>query len=105
MGVSKIAAGFLVVVLLVLLLQASRSEFIEPRPPPAPGQECEGQPIVVNYPYQGGLLAPHACRVQCEDNVQRYIVYTNDMATQCDKPPSCLDWGEDKGVTCKPKEE
>lgn len=67
---------------------------------PKANQACVGQPLEVDYPYQGGMLDPHACAVQCEDEVQRYIVYTNGKATQCQILPGCLDWGEDQGTTC-----
>ena len=67
---------------------------------PKHNKECEGEPLEVDYPYHGGLLDPHACAVQCDDQIQRYIVYTNGKATQCQRLPGCLDWGEDHGVTC-----
>ncbi len=67
---------------------------------PEPDQTCEGEALKVKYPYKGGMLDPHACKVQCEDEVQRYIVYTNGKATQCQILPGCLDWGEDQGITC-----
>ncbi|MBM3231014.1 hypothetical protein FJZ28_01675 [Candidatus Peregrinibacteria bacterium] len=64
---------------------------------------CEGTPIAVDYPYYGGMLQPHACAPQCEDNKQHYILYSNGKATQCQILPGCLDWGEDQGVTCVPQ--
>lgn len=69
---------------------------------PKENQPCEGTPIEVDYPYYGGMLQPHACKPQCEDQEQHYILYTNGKATQCQKLPGCLDWGEDQGVTCVP---
>lgn len=69
---------------------------------PKPNQPCEGQALRVDYPYHGGMLSPHACAPQCADGKQRYILYTNGKATQCQKVPGCLDWGEDQGVTCVP---
>ena len=69
---------------------------------PQPGTTCRGDPIEVSYPYHGGMLQPHACKPQCKDDKQRYILYTNGKATQCQTPPGCLDWGEDQGVTCEP---
>ncbi len=61
---------------------------------------CKGEPLHVEYPYEGDFLEPHACEIQCDDQIQRYIVYTNGKATQCEQLPGCLDWGEDQGVTC-----
>lgn len=69
---------------------------------PKPNQPCEGTPIEVDYPYHGGMLAPHACQPQCDTDRQRFILYANGKATQCQKLPGCLDWGEDQGVTCVP---
>ncbi|MCA9370395.1 MAG: hypothetical protein KC680_00340 [Candidatus Peregrinibacteria bacterium] len=69
---------------------------------PEPDQMCEGDPIEVEYPYYGGMLSPHACQPQCDDGKQRYVLYSNGKATQCQKIPGCLDWGEDQGVTCLP---
>jgi len=80
------------------LADTSKSEF-----KPKENQECEGEPIAVNYPYYGGMLQPHACKPQCDDGIQHYVLYTNGKATQCQKIPGCLDWGEDQGVTCIPK--
>ena len=69
---------------------------------PKENQPCEGEPIEVNYAYYGGMHSPHGCAPQCEDGKQRYLLYTNGKATQCQKVPGCLDWGEDQGVTCIP---
>ncbi len=69
---------------------------------PKPNQPCEGTPIEVDYPYHGGMLGPHACEEQCDTTTQRYVLYTNGKATQCQRLPGCLDWGEDQGVTCVP---
>ena len=69
---------------------------------PKPNQTCEGTPIEVDYPYHGGMLGPHACEPQCDDKEQHFVLYTNGKATQCQKLPGCLDWGEDQGVTCLP---
>lgn len=66
-------------------------------------EECQGEPITVTYPYQGGMLDPWECKIQCEDKKQRYIVYTNGIATPCEKLPGCLDYGEDYGVKCRIK--
>ncbi|TSC58064.1 MAG: hypothetical protein Greene041662_821 [Candidatus Peregrinibacteria bacterium Greene0416_62] len=64
------------------------------------GDPCIGEPIVVDYAYDNRMLEPHACKIQCSDNKPRYIQYTNGLATQCETPPGCNDWGEDRRVTC-----
>lgn len=69
---------------------------------PKANAACDGTPIKVDYPYYGGMLEPHACQPQCDDHVQHYVLYTNGKATQCQKIPGCLDWGEDQGVACVP---
>ena len=97
----NVILGFCGLILLVLVLQV-----VFPRQAPSvtdvePDQECEGEAIVVDYPYNGGVNEPHACAPQCEDGKQRYILYTNGMATPCQTVPGCLDWGEDQGITCK----
>lgn len=86
----------------VLIYQSFLVDTSGARFAPKPDQPCFGEPLAVDYPYEGGMLDPHACAVQCEDGVQRYIVYTNEKATQCQEVPGCLDWGEDQGVTCIP---
>lgn len=91
--------GFVIVALLYVSIR-------EPAVPEAPVQadeeDCIGTPIVVDYAYQGGVNTPHECIVQCEDDLPRYIQYSNGKAAQCDTPPSCLDYGEDHRITCKP---
>lgn len=72
---------------------------------PKENQTCEGEPISVDYAYHGGMHSPHGCAVQCEDGKQRYLLYSNGKATQCQTVPGCLDWGEDQGVTCVPPAE
>ncbi len=64
-------------------------------------QECQGIPIYVSYPFQGGMLDPWECKIQCDDKKQRHIVYTNGKATPCETLPGCLDYGEDHGITCQ----
>lgn len=78
---------------------------LRPKTNPAPewdvAQEpCTGEPIVVSYAFDGGISSPHECKVQCEDQKPRYILYSNGIATQCEELPGCNDWGEDHGVTC-----
>lgn len=89
----------------ILLIVAFESLFPKTTLPvvanPPIEEECLGEPIVVDYPYQGGMLEPWECRIQCDDKKQRYIVYTNGIATPCEKLPGCLDYGEDYGITCR----
>ena len=101
-GLEKGVVVFLILVFIVLFRQSlSRSSLqLNDIVPPV----CEGLPLQVSYPYAGGFLNPHACAVQCQDQQQRYIVYTNGFATQCEKPPGCRDLGEDRGVMCVPPE-
>lgn len=89
-------------ILLITVLQAFLPE--GPLAPIIPQQEttCQGDPIVVDYPFQGGFLEPHACAIQCTDDKQRYVLYSNGKATQCETPPGCNDYGEDRGETCEP---
>ena len=65
-------------------------------------KDCSGKPIFVDYPYEGGYLDPAECLVQCEEQVQRFIYYTNGQATQCEESLGCWDAGEDAGITCIP---
>jgi hypothetical protein len=86
----------------IVVVQAVVPEPLPPVAPPAPpAGACIGQPIVVDYAYSG-WLEPHACAVQCEDDKPRFILYTDGKATQCQTPPGCNDWGEDKGILCEP---
>lgn len=99
-GLEKSVVIFLILILLIVFRQSlSRSSLQEQdlKPP-----ICEGVPLTVSYPYMGGFLEPHACAIQCQDHQQRYIVYTNGFATQCEKLPGCRDLGEDRGVICVP---
>jgi hypothetical protein len=71
------------------------------------GEPCVGTAINVAYSYPHpteNFTNPWECEVQCKDQVQRYISYTNGTATQCEKVPGCLDLGEDKAVTCTPSD-
>ncbi|MCK5016192.1 MAG: hypothetical protein KAS32_03890 [Candidatus Peribacteraceae bacterium] len=106
-SLGRVTAIVLAFILVFVALQRILSPVISPSSVPKDGEKCMGKPIIVDYPYQGDMLDPHECNVQCEDddNNWRYIVYTNEKATQCEKPPLCSDWGEDNGVTCKPPEE
>ncbi len=97
-----VAMSFALLALLIVAWQQ-----LNPAPTPTtPYQEshdpCIGDPIIVAYPYRGNPENPHECLVQCSDNRQRYILYSNGLGTQCDTPPSCNDRGEDDGVSCTP---
>lgn len=96
--VGKIAFDLFIVIGIILFIQA----FItDPKPPKRKEKACKGEPIYVDYPYETGYLEPWACKVQCDDQQRRYIVYSNGKTTQCEKLPGCRDWGEDHGETCK----
>ena len=92
-----------IVMFLVVGWQALTDAPIPDSQPKEPPKPCAGEPIVVDYPYDGAFLEPWECQIQCEDKVQRHILYKNGKATQCEKLPGCLDWGEDHGETCVPQ--
>lgn len=74
-------------------------------PPPRsmpPPEQCRGAPIRVDFAFNGSVNEPWTCQVQCEDSLPRYILYSNGKATQCEAPPGCNDYGEDRGITCVP---
>jgi len=96
------ATGVLFGVVLVSLLYFSIREPKVPPPDVIEEEDCVGEAIVVDYDYQGGVNTPHECKIQCEDDEPRYILYANGMATQCEDPPGCIDAGEDDGITCTP---
>ncbi len=97
---SKAFAVLIIAILVVLSYKAFMGNGGAVTGKPILNAVCEGQALAVDYPYQGGMIPPHACAPQCEDNVQRYVLYSNGKATQCQMLPGCLDWGEDQGVTC-----
>lgn len=99
----KAAATLVVAIAAVLFYQSFLADTSKNEFKPKENQECEGEALKVDYPFYGGMLQPHACKPQCDDGIQHYILYTNGKATQCQKIPGCLDWGEDQGVTCIPK--
>lgn len=90
---------------LMVLIVAAQGAFPPSPPmqplPDEPAAPCIGEPIGVEYAFTG-WSEPHACVVQCSDNQPRYILYSDGKATQCETPPGCNDWGEDKGVLCEP---
>jgi hypothetical protein len=100
MSPTKAAYWLCGIILVILVAQWSLPERLPEVAPPEPTAECKGDPITVEYPFNGTMVEPHACKPQCADGKQRYILYTNGVATQCSDPPSCLDWGEDHGETC-----
>jgi hypothetical protein len=99
--IGKLATTLCVAVLLVLIYDAVKPERLPEPPPQPPEQDCIGEAVLVNYPYRGTVEDPHACLPQCSDGKQRYILYTNGKATQCEDPPGCNDYGEDRGITCR----
>ena len=99
----RITQAFFGVIFLVLLYQAIRIPKI-PEVEPREDKtivDCTGAPIFVPYAFEWTIAEPHACKPQCTDGKQRYIVYNSGLATQCEAPPGCNDIGEDTGVTCK----
>jgi hypothetical protein len=64
-------------------------------------EDCIGEPLSVPYEYTGNVVEPWSCQPQCADKKQRYLVYTNGLATQCEMLPGCNDYGEDRGQTCR----
>lgn len=102
-GFGKVLLALIVAIAAVLAYESFIDDDNASEYKPKPDQPCEGTPIEVDYPYYGGMLQPHACAPQCDDNEQHYVLYTNGKATQCQLLPGCLDWGEDQGVTCLPE--
>ena len=96
-------------ILIVLVVQSCTKKELPKATPPPPKEVCRGERITVDYtfphPSDASFDNPWECHIQCEDEVQRYIYYTNDVATQCAILPSCLDRGEDDLVTCIPYNE
>lgn len=96
-------------ILFLLVVQSCTKKELPKATPPPPKEVCRGERITVDYTFPHPLDAsfdnPWECKIQCDDNVQRYIYYTNDVATQCAILPSCLDRGEDDLVTCIPNKE
>jgi hypothetical protein len=91
------------VILLVVIFESLHPARYVSKPPPIVAQKnCVGSPIVVTFPFTGAVNDPWTCQVQCKDDKPRYVLYSNGRATQCDTPPSCLDYGEDHGITCNP---
>lgn len=88
--------GIVVVESVIPRRYVPRPEDIEPE------VECIGQPIAVDFPYMGTIAEPWSCQEQCNDDAPRYILYSNGRATQCETPPGCNDYGEDRGMTCVP---
>lgn len=100
-SVERVVSLFLLIVLLTLIYQAFFKTISLPEPDLDPKKDCEGTALFVEYPYVGRVIEPHACAPQCVDQVQRYVVYTNGLATQCAPLPGCSDLGEDRGITCR----
>jgi hypothetical protein len=102
-NVISVTFSFLTVVLVALVVQSFLPRrAIQARPPvPQEIKDCEGTPIQVNAPYDGGVIEEWSCQQQCNDKIQHYLVYTNGVATPCEKLPGCYDYGEDHGITCR----
>jgi|GEM_PF-2062840 len=98
----KIGMSFLTFVLITTAARSVASSLLYTSPKAAPPVPCVGEPLNVNYPFQGGFIEDHACKAQCGTQAQRYILYTNGKTTQCQMLPGCNDEGEDQGRTCIP---
>jgi hypothetical protein len=97
----RVIGGTLAVLLLVVAVQSVVPRTYVPREKePVVETACKGTPIKVDFAYTGGVNDPWTCKVQCDDDQPRYILYSNGKATQCETPPGCNDTGEDSGVTC-----
>lgn len=99
-SLNKLVWGVLIAILCIVAFNQLTLTEMTAVKGPRKDQPCEGQPIHVDYAYDGGMVQPHACAEQCDDQVLRYIVYTDGEATQCAPLPGCSDWGEDMGITC-----
>jgi len=102
-SLQRVIIGILGVLLLVVAVQALvPSDYVPEPKEPVTEQPCTGIPITVDYAFTGGYLEPWACQQQCGTTQQRYVLYTNGKATQCEMLPGCNDFGEDNGQTCTP---
>lgn len=93
------------VLLLLFVTTIQRINVDDAKPTPVAQSKkvpCKGEPIFVDENYYGDTLEPHSCAEQCNNNKQRYLLYKNGRATQCETPPGCNDIGEDKGIECLP---
>jgi hypothetical protein len=95
----KIFFGIIAVLLVVHALFPPEPKKFDPSAM-ADGQ-CEGEALMVPYEYNGNVVDPWSCKIQCDDQKQRYLVYMNNVGTQCEPLPGCNDQGEDRGVTCR----
>ena len=101
----RIIVGILSLILVVTAVQAFVPKPVREESEDAVmEEECIGDPIVVNIPYTGAVVDPWSCQPQCEDDLPRYLLYSNGKATQCETPPGCNDYGEDHGITCIPQD-
>lgn len=95
--------GILGLLLIIVIYKSVVPRAYVPEPEePVIEVACIGQPIRIDQPYVGTVVDPWTCQIQCNDDQPRYILYSNGKATQCETPPGCNDFGEDRGVTCVP---
>ncbi len=99
---TRMIYGFCAFLVLLLAVQAVLPDTDPKIEIPEPTTACVGEPIVIPQAYEGTVVDPWTCRVQCDDGKRRFILYSNGRATQCDTLPGCNDWGEDNGITCTP---
>ncbi len=104
MKLDRIITIVCAVILVIVGVQSlfPRSYVPAPPAPPAELTACVGDPIEVDFAFNGTVNDPWTCQVQCSDNKPRYILYTNGRATQCETPPGCNDIGEDNNIPCLP---
>ena len=102
MSTLRIILGTLGIILLIVMVEQlfPKGNALIAVDKPTQEQDCAGTPIYVTYPFEGGMLDPWECKIQCDDKKQRYIVYTNGKATPCAALPDCTDYGEDNSITC-----
>lgn len=99
---NRLLVAFFGLILFILFIQAvfpAREKKVEITEQEQ--EDCMGEPLHVPYAYTGNVVEPWSCKPQCDDGRQRYLVYTNGVATQCEELPGCNDSGEDHGVTCR----
>jgi hypothetical protein len=90
------------VIIALLFIQALFPRQAKPmKPQDLATEDCIGEPLSIPFAYTGNVVDPWSCQIQCQDKKQRYLVYTNGAATQCEILPGCNDFGEDHGETCR----
>src|SRR5687768_3064355 len=91
----NVVLGFFGLIFIVLFYQAVRIARVPTAPPKEEvvEAECIGEALSIPYAYNYTIVEPHSCAPQCADGKQRYLLYTNGVATQCELLPGCNDVG------------